>query len=214
MISKKIQNLFPIGIILTNLYPIFGIVFLQWDVFLIMFLILFEFFILGVFSILDMIRILFKSLLKEHARNKKGHEFTTILSDGIAAIALSTFVHGIIIFLYGSFVAIFFVKGFPQTSDGFAFLSVLKNLFVDATLSVWPAVAIILTNNLYGLIFLKKEYIGKIGREYNFKIFVFHFIVVFIGSIIRFVPGFQKILLIIIILLKTSTELSSYYKIE
>ncbi|MGC8776111.1 MAG: hypothetical protein ACP5QN_02260 [Minisyncoccia bacterium] len=185
---------------------IYGVLFLNWDLFLIMYISWLEFFVLAIFTLIHSFRYIILSLITKE-------KYIDSYKSAFGRILVFILFNCIALFLYGVFMTIFF-KGdvFITTPDRDAiiFIKSFINFMTQFIKFVWLPVLIYTLNYLYNLIFLDmKLYTEITSREFGLKILIHHFFLIFLGTLF-FNSGLNlKILIILIILFKLYSSLSA-----
>lgn len=176
--------------ILTNLIPLLGVLFYEWKIFNIIFLYWFEFFIIGIFLLI-----------------KSSSSFFASIKSGFYRFFIFILISN---FLYFSFIVIFFVPYFlNNTSYLPTFLIGLKNAFIFGVYSTWSAIISLVLGNLYTFI-NEKKYAENSERNFTGKLVSLHLVLLLIGSIASRFPASQIIILLFLILFKTSIDLKTH----
>ncbi|MEK9173094.1 MAG: DUF6498-containing protein [Patescibacteria group bacterium] len=209
-----------IALIIANFAPLFGVLFLGWDLFLILFLYWAESAVIGFFNVVKMLTL--ANTLKLNQENHEGAALQNARK--IPFFILKIFLVGFFIFHYGVFMLVhlvFILVLFSQWSP-FSILSGQAGGF-EATLPnlifqiLYPVLFLFVSHGIsYYLNFRKRgEYLianlpALFGEPYQ-RIIVMHLVIILSGFAITFVGG-GVIPLVIMVILKTVFDLRAHHK--
>ena len=188
-------------LILVNLIPLFGVLYLDWGLYNIMILYWLENLIIGAFNL---IKILFAS------KGKSG------LAKKLFVLPFFTMHYGMFCFVHGMFILILFQPGgfFGGSFSPFDDLSFryFKNLAVAFN---WALVAMLLSHgvSLLSNYFGKEEFLNVSVDEQMFqpyqRIMILH-ITIIVGGFVTMLLGAPILALVFMVLLKTGIDLKAH----
>lgn len=195
-----------IALVLSNIVPLVGVVFLGWDLKAILFLYWSESAIIGLYTIL---KIFLSIWLNEETKGKK---FSVIF-----LIPFFIFHYGFFMYAHLFFLVILFQIGTWNEGS----VDTLKNLYFMINGSIVFSFLSLLVS--HGVSFVsnylkKKEYMQKNSflkaMVYPYgRIFIMH-IVIIIGGVLILFLGSKLFLLILLVVMKTSADLFSHLRVN
>ncbi len=191
-----------IPIIFINFIPIFGVLYLNWKIFPVVFLFWFENLVIGIFNV-------FKLIL---CKNEKA-VFSIV--EKFVAIPFFCVHYGMFTFVHGVFVVVLF-GGIKNGESPFYLLYRLNEMFTKNYL-IYPMVGVFIAHAIafYNDYVAKKEYLRTtvkklMGEPYG-RIIVLHIAILFGGFFIMSM-GSPVYALLLLIILKTGYDLYFQYK--
>jgi len=197
--TADLKRVSVIALILVNLFPVFGVVFLGWQVFTVLFLFWTENVIIGVTNVIKMIL--------AAPDEKFGHASKIVMIPFFCVhYGMFTLVHGIFIFvLFGGF--------FDKFADITNFPDALRVIFTPdlgwAVLALAASHVVSLITNYIGKGEYKRSSLGLLmGQPYG-RVIVLHLAIIF-GGFLLSIFGSPVAGMVLLILLKTFIDLVAH----
>jgi len=198
---SELKKVSVIVLILTNLVSVFGVIFMDWDAFLVVFLFWTENVIIGFFNILKM------AVAPPDATGKWGPKYK-IIPFFCVHYGMFTLVHGFIVFaIFGSVF---------ENDDLFAGISATYHSLINPAFG-WAVLALAVSHtisffvNYIGKGEFKKTSLGQLMVQPYARVIILH-ITVLIGGFLVMLLGSPVVGLILLIALKTYVDILSHVR--
>ncbi len=188
-----------ITLLLVNLFPVFGVIFLGWQVFTVLFLFWTENVIIGVTNVIKMIL--------AAPDDKFGH------ASKIAMIPFFCVHYGMFTFVHGIFIFVLFGGYFDRFADVTDFPGALRVIFTAdlgwAVLALAASHFVSLITNYIGKGEYKRTSLGLLmGQPYG-RVVVLHLAIIF-GGFLLTIFGSPVAGMVLLIVLKTGIDLAAH----
>lgn len=188
-----------IVLILTNMVPIFGVLFLDWRIFPLMFLFWMENIIIGVSNV-------FKMIFSSADSTGRWQAKASMILFFCVHYGLFTLVHGIFIFIV--------FGGFIEQDDPVHAVSDITSIMVDQQLW-WAVLALFISHtisfimNYIGKGEYKRSTLAQLMQQPYGRVVILHLTIIFGGFLVSFL-GSPVVGLILLIALKTYVDIKAH----